>query len=535
MATNSAKTTGGNYTLTLTATESNGYVNYRLELTCNYTGAGNGFGSLTCNSAIKINGSQVDSDSSKKNCYSGQTITLLSGTTSQSYSGSITVQGTLTTATSQSYYPKSGSVSVSLNGGGGGGTEPPPSETYLQFTVSDAYVGQAVQITITQKPIQNHRLGKYFTVKAKCGSTYIPICTKTQFETYNWTVPKEVYNYNTTGLELTATIYIDAYSSPYNDVIVDSSAEQAQIYFNEADLLPTLNPTIIQPNETITNTITGSNQKFIRYISTAHITPNINLAYGATAKKIQVVNGSQDYSTTNATAEFDMCLKGIETNTFRWLVEDSRGLKATLEKEVDLIPWVKPTINIDCSNPDSGGHAILTIAGNYYSGSLGLVNGSAILTLGYKWFLNGTAEPAEFTQLQNSQINLTGTTYSVSIPINNFADNDIYKAIVSLSTSISGEIKAQKLIQRTPIWDWGEDWFETNCDAYFNKNVEVLGSLSALALKGNDGQNLIDLIFPVGSIFITQGSTPPNSCLGNMTWTLFKTDTDNLNYYVRDN
>ena len=63
MATNSAKTTGGNYTLTLTATESNGYVNYRLELTCNYTGAGNGFGSLTCNSAIKINGSQVESDS----------------------------------------------------------------------------------------------------------------------------------------------------------------------------------------------------------------------------------------------------------------------------------------------------------------------------------------------------------------------------------------------------------------------------------------------------------------------------------------
>ena len=80
-----------------------------------------------------------------------------------------------------------------------------------------------------------------------------------------------------------------------------------------------------------------------------------------------------------------MCLKGIETNTFRWVVEDSRGLKATLEKEVDLIPWVKPTINIDCSNPDSSGHAILTIAGNYYSGSLGLVNGSAILTLGYKW------------------------------------------------------------------------------------------------------------------------------------------------------
>ena len=33
MATNSAKTTGGNYTLTLTATESNGYVNYRLEKT----------------------------------------------------------------------------------------------------------------------------------------------------------------------------------------------------------------------------------------------------------------------------------------------------------------------------------------------------------------------------------------------------------------------------------------------------------------------------------------------------------------------
>ena len=60
-------------------------------------------------------------------------------------------------------------------------------------------------------------------------------------------------------MELTATIYIDAYSSPYSDVIVDSSAEQAQIYFNEADLLPTLNPTIIQPNETITNTITGSN------------------------------------------------------------------------------------------------------------------------------------------------------------------------------------------------------------------------------------------------------------------------------------
>ena len=152
-----------------------------------------------------------------------------------------------------------------------------------------------------------------------------------------------------------------------------------------------------------------------------------------------------------------------------------------------------------------------------------------------KLFVNGTAEPAEFTQPQSSQITLTGTTYSVSIPINNFADNDIYKAIVSLSTSISGEIKAQKLIQRTPIWDWGEDWFETNCDAYFNKNVEVLGSLSALALKGNDGQDLIDLIFPVGSIFITQGSTPPNSCLGNMTWTLFKTDTDNLNYYVRDN
>lgn len=309
---------------------------------------------------------------------------------------------------------------------------------------TNANIGENIKITI-------NRASSSFThtlTYAFCNLTGT-IATKTSATSVSWTIPTSFYAQIPNAKSSWGRIICQTYSG---NTLIGSSECRFDVYVKESTNKPTLSPTVKDTNAT-TKALTGDENKFIKYYSSANFSFGASAKNSATVKTYNLTVGSQ--VTSNSTGTF----ANVDSASFVFGVVDSRGFSTSQTVNKTLINYVKLTCVMMVSNPTANGDCTLTINGNYFNGSFGATNNT--LTVQYRMnsgsWTNATATLSGNTY--KATVNLTGLDYTQSYTFQ-------AKAVDKLATVTT----ASQTVKSTPIFDWGAS------DFHFHVPVAIMGN-----------------------------------------------------------
>lgn len=309
---------------------------------------------------------------------------------------------------------------------------------------TNANIGENITITI-------NRASSSFThtlTYAFCNLTGT-IATKTASTSVSFTLPTSFYAQIPNNKASWGRIICQTYNG---STLIGSSECRFDVYVKESANKPTLSPTVKDTNAT-TKALTGDENKFIKYYSSANFSFGASAKNSATIKTYNLTVGSKVTSNSTGT------IQNVESASFAFGVIDSRGFSASQTVNKTLINYVKLTCAMTVSNPTADGKCTLTINGNYFNGSFGVTNNT--LTVQYRTnsgsWTNATATLSGNTY--KATVNLTGLDYTQSYTFQ-------AKAVDKLATATTDS----KTVKSTPIFDWGAS------DFHFHVPVAIMGN-----------------------------------------------------------
>jgi hypothetical protein len=233
---------------------------------------------------------------------------------------------------------------------------------------------------------------------------------------------------------------------------------------------PSIAPTVvdIKPD---TIALTGDNTKFIRYYSNANYSFGAQLKKEATAKSRSVENGAD--SSTSGTGVF----YGIESDTFKFTLVDSRGNTATATKKVNMVNYVHLTCSLDvkANLADNNTTTVsITAKGNCFNGSFGKVNNNTMVYMRFK------AEGGSFSNWGDMPITFSGNKYTAEFDIVGLDYTKNYTVEVRAQDSIEVVAVAPKTVKTQPVFDWSGEDFNFNVPVYY-EGLCLSGAAKALS------------------------------------------------------
>ena len=399
--------------------------------------------------SVTVNGSK----------YSGtNTIGISTNTTKTLASGSTTIahnsDGTKTFSFSFSQQfdiNYSGVGQIGTKSGSGSGTLTTIPRT-SSVSSTNANIGDPIKITINRASSSfTHTLTYAFcnlsgTIATKTGSTSV-----------SWTLPTSFYAQIPNAKSSWGRIVCQTYNG---DTLIGSSECRFDVYVNESTNKPTMSPTVVDTNGK-TKTLTGDENKFIKYYSSANFAFNASAKNSATIKTHSLKVGSQQTSNSSGT------FQNVDSASFAFVVTDSRGFSVSQTLNKTLINYIKLTCVLDASLNGEGA-LTLKMNGNYFNGSFGAKNNS--LRVGYRYKTIG----GNYSSWTYVTPTISGNKYTATATISglNYQQTYVAQAWVGdqiYEVGLGGDVySAEKQVSSKPIFDWGKNDFHFHVPAYIN-------------------------------------------------------------------
>ena len=258
--------------------------------------------------------------------------------------------------------------------------------------------------------------------------------------------------------------------------------------------------------------VTENNQTIVRHLSTLKINlTNLTSYKGAELSScvVTINNISKSFSDISGTeiesVSLDFgTLDVSEDTTATIILTDTRGYTATVELQITIIDYTILSISatVKRTQPTTG-EVDVEFSGNYYNGNIGNTQNTLSIKWYYRekyeeeWTEGGTLEPV----IDNNTYNNGNSAISLG---NIFDYQKTYEFYLDVKDKLITLQPKFTVTQGIPIFNWGKDFFNVNEDIRY-KN-----------------QSLLELIFPIGSTYITQEDINPSTILGFGEWERLK-------------
>jgi hypothetical protein len=197
--------------------------------------------------------------------------------------------------------------------------------------------------------------------------------------------------------------------------------------------------------------LTGDQDTLVRFHSTAHF---VITAEALDSASIQEVSAS---NTGGIIAGYEGDFTSVESNIFHLTAIDTRGGTSRVTVEKDWIEYIKLTANIQANEISASGLASITISGNYYGGSFGILNNKLTLYLRYK---TSSADYGEWKMITPTLGE--GNTYEHTIQLEGLDYMETYTFQAKAVDRLEEILSAEKVVSTIPVFDWGHDDFNFN-------------------------------------------------------------------------
>ena len=223
----------------------------------------------------------------------------------------------------------------------------------------------------------------------------------------SWPLPSAFYAQIPNASYGTGTITCKTYNGSQ---LIGTEICQFTAYASEAKCKPEISMTIVDTN-TLATSLTGSDQKLIKFVSDPEITITATPKNSATIieQKISCGDGKNGSGTT-------VTLNKVESGNFIATTKDSRGFSNSMEENLEMVNYIKLTCNADVSRESSTSNIIKAkITGNYFAGNFG----ASVNTLNLK-FRYKESTSSEWPETYNNiptTIDNSKNTYSADVTL----------------------------------------------------------------------------------------------------------------------
>ena len=281
----------------------------------------------------------------------------------------------------------------------------------------------------------------------------------------------------------TCTVQCITYASADNLDKIGVSTCSFSYYVDENVCKPTLDPTAVD-QETISETLTGSPDKIIKFFNKIDITFNAAAHKSATIKSMNVTCGTKSRTS-------DGLLENVDDGSFIFSVTDSRGytVSKTITKEIiDYFPLTCYLYAVPKLVDGASARIDLTINGNFFNGSFGSIDN--ILNVQYRYKINDGEYPNEWTAIVP---NISDGKYSsqLSIPDLDYTNSYTIQARASDKVNTGWITTTEQVVRIVPVFDWGKNDFNFNVPVHcrggltYDTQIKSNGDCNEIVISGD--------------------------------------------------
>ena len=307
---------------------------------------------------------------------------------------------------------------------------------------------------------------------------------------YTFTIPQDFYAQIPNDRQ--GEIYIISYSCHLNEE--DGTVEYHNVnsarliaYVVEEDCVPEITPYVYDTNSH-TVILTGNKDKLIRFASYPTITVNDVFKpknYATISYFSMMCNGAEAVAKNDT----EYYIENFTGDYITFEMIDSRGFSKIVTYTPDVIAYIKKTCNINADTPTADNYFNFTISGNYWTGNFGAYNNTLSVHYAVK-IINRETGVGEWGAWQTASHEITGGTYMATVSIGGIDYRDTF-CVKAYATDRVGDVYAKEItISAIPVFDWGINDFNMNCDMAVYGTLTVNGNIVATGNVNGQGSGV---------------------------------------------